>query len=111
MNAASTNIFSLAGKGIWVFGGAGPLGRPTVSLLSTTDARILCVDLEDRAAALVSAARLEANVTPATADVRDVPALKQLVASFVIMNAASFTLAVCWPSPPRRSRRRNIPNS
>jgi len=80
MTAPSTRIFNLVGKDIWVFGGAGHLGQPTVSLLSAAGARILCVDLENRAEAFVSATRLEANVTPATADVRDVSALKQLVA-------------------------------
>lgn len=80
MTAASTNIFSLAGKDIWVFGGAGHLGQPTVSLLSAMGANILCVDLENRAEAFVSAARLDANITPATADVRNVPTLKQWLA-------------------------------
>ena len=67
MTAPSTRIFNLVGKDIWVFGGAGHLGQPTVSLLSAAGARILCVDLENRAEAFVSATRLEANVTPATA--------------------------------------------
>lgn len=81
MTAPSTSIFSLAGKDVWVFGGAGHLGQPAVSLLSAAGASILCVDLEKRAEAFVSAARLEAQVTAATLDVCDVAAIKQFVTS------------------------------
>ena len=42
------DVFSLASRDIWVFGGAGYLGQPTVALLSRVGARVLCVDLADR---------------------------------------------------------------
>jgi len=83
MNAASTNIFSLVGKDIWIFGGAGHRGQRQFLSCPSAGTRILCVDLQNRAEDFVSAARLEANVTQATADVRDVPAVKQLVAGLI----------------------------
>lgn len=71
-------IFSLKGKDVWVFGGAGYLGQATVRLLQDLDARILCVDLEDRAANFVKSSLLE-NVVPASSDVRDGDAAKKFV--------------------------------
>ena len=75
-----SEIFSLQGKDIWVFGGAGYLGQPTVTLLQAMGARVLCIDLEDRAAAFVQSASLGAKVTPASLDVRDGAATKQFIA-------------------------------
>ena len=45
----TSNIFSLEGKDIWAFGGAGYLGQATVKLLLDSGARVLCADLENRA--------------------------------------------------------------
>jgi len=72
-------IFSLKGKDVWVFGGAGYLGQAAVKLLHGLGARILCVDLENRAEAFIQSSQLAANVTPATVDVRDGRAVKQFV--------------------------------
>ncbi len=47
MNAESP--FSLEGKTIWVFGGAGYLGQGVVQCLATQGARVFCVDREGRA--------------------------------------------------------------
>src|SRR3954452_18974273 len=74
-------VFSLSGRDVWVFGGAGHLGRPTVSLLSAAGANVLCVDLENRAEDFIQSVRLHGNVSPATCDATDVPALRQFVAA------------------------------
>ena len=71
---------SLSGKEIWVFGGAGHLGQPAVLQLAAADAKVLCVDLEDRAASFVESAGLGANVTGAACDVADTSAMKEFVA-------------------------------
>jgi len=41
--------FGLQGKDIWIIGGAGYLGQPTVALLQSAGVKVLCIDLEDRA--------------------------------------------------------------
>jgi nucleoside-diphosphate-sugar epimerase len=51
------NILSLAGKQIWVFGGAGYLGQPAVKLLVAAGASVLCIDLEGRAQQYIESAR------------------------------------------------------
>lgn len=49
---------NLAGKRIWITGGAGHLGSPITRELDRAGARVLCIDLGDRASALVAEARL-----------------------------------------------------
>lgn len=44
---------SLAGKTIWITGGAGHLGSPVTAALDAAGAKVICFDLSDRAAALV----------------------------------------------------------
>ena len=66
-----SNIFSLQGKDIWVFGGAGHLGQPTILLLTQLGATVLCVDLEDRAQSFVDSLDLSNSVSAASVDVRD----------------------------------------
>ncbi len=80
MPSPLNDIFSLAQKDIWVFGGAGHLGRATVSVLCNAGARVLCVDLENRAQALAQSANLGNVLTPATSDVRDIKALRKFIA-------------------------------
>lgn len=77
---ANSNIFSLNGKGIWVFGGAGYLGQASVSVLSALGAKVLCVDLENPAQNFIDSAKLSQNVTTASLDVRDGDAIKKFVA-------------------------------
>lgn len=73
-------IFSLNGKNIWVFGGAGYFGQDTVILLKSMGAKVLCVDLENRAETFVQSSKLSSDVIPATLDIRDGKAVKQFVA-------------------------------
>ncbi|MEJ7780408.1 MAG: hypothetical protein WKF68_12550 [Daejeonella sp.] len=42
-------ILNLRDKDIWVIGWAGYLGQATVELLLNAGAKVLCIDLEDRA--------------------------------------------------------------
>jgi NAD(P)-dependent dehydrogenase (short-subunit alcohol dehydrogenase family) len=67
----SSHKFDLSGRDIWVFGGAGYLGQPTVRLLAEAGANVLCVDLGTKAADFVTQAGLEKRVTPAQLDVGD----------------------------------------
>jgi len=73
------NILSLKGKDVWVIGGAGYLGQPTVALLSRAGARVLCCDLNGRAAQFVTANALEASVTPADINTGDETLVKAFV--------------------------------
>lgn len=81
MSNPLSEVFSLRDKDVWVFGGAGYLGQPAVSLLASLGARVLCVDLENRAQTFIDSVGLSANVDAASADVRDSAAVKQLAAS------------------------------
>ena len=71
--------FSLAGRDLWVFGGAGYLGRSVVSLLAGMEARVLCVDLADKAQRMVEEACLQTQVTPASLDANDTTAAESFV--------------------------------
>ncbi len=73
-------ILSLAGKDIWVVGGAGYLGQATVELLLKAGAKVLCVDLEDRAAQFAQTIN-NANLSAATLDVRKGDDIKLFVDS------------------------------
>lgn len=63
--------FSLAGKRIWVLGGAGYLGRSVVQVLLQAGARVLCADLENRAYALAEEFDYPDNYEAKTLDVGD----------------------------------------
>jgi NAD(P)-dependent dehydrogenase (short-subunit alcohol dehydrogenase family) len=71
--------FDLSGRDVWVFGGAGYLGQSTVRLLAGMQARVLCVDLADKAEQMVKSASLEALVTPASLDAADLAATEAFV--------------------------------
>lgn len=73
--------FEFSGRDIWVFGGAGYLGQPTVELLVKLGARVLCADLAGRAEAFVAARSLASAVTPASLDVTDAVATKAFVSA------------------------------
>lgn len=74
-----SEIFSLRGKEIWVVGGAGYLGQPTVSVLNALGAKVLCADLENRAQDFVGLAGLSENVSAASLDVRNGDGIKKFV--------------------------------
>lgn len=67
----SATGFDFGRRDVWVFGGAGYLGRAVVSLLTSLDARVLCVDIGDRARVAMEEERWPESVTPAALDVND----------------------------------------
>jgi NAD(P)-dependent dehydrogenase (short-subunit alcohol dehydrogenase family) len=67
MNASSS---SFAGKSVWVTGGAGYLGSVITRALDTQGASVVCIDLPDRAAALVREHGLQHTV-PVSLDLSD----------------------------------------
>ena len=75
----SMDLFSLQGRDIWVFGGAGYLGSHTVELLYAAGASVLCVDLENRAEQLVANKGWSDRVTPASLNVSDEGALERFL--------------------------------
>jgi NAD(P)-dependent dehydrogenase (short-subunit alcohol dehydrogenase family) len=77
--SATPPAFDLAGRDLWVFGGAGYLGQSVVSLLAAMQARVLCVDLNDKARRFVESAGLQAQVTPASLDANDTAATEAFV--------------------------------
>ena len=70
-----TSPFTLNNHDIWVFGGAGYLGREVVALLVQLGARVLCVDLENKAAEI----GFGSSVTPASLDASQIPDLEDFV--------------------------------
>jgi NAD(P)-dependent dehydrogenase (short-subunit alcohol dehydrogenase family) len=91
---AGKNPFDLSGKNIWIFGGAGYLGRAVVRLLAEMQARVLCVDIEQRAQQFVSEESLGSSVFPAALDVTDVGAMQEFVAEQVAVHGVPEGLAV-----------------
>lgn len=75
-------ILSLEGKDIWVIGGAGYLGQGVVELLLKAGAKVLCVDLNDKAAQFIDSLS-NGNATAATLDVRNGEEIKTFVAEQV----------------------------
>ncbi len=74
-----SGILHLTGKCIWVFGGAGYLGRATIHLLVAAGAEVLCIDLEDRAQQFINAENLQDKVSAATFDVHHCDQIKDFI--------------------------------
>lgn len=95
----TTNPFDLTGQDHWVIGGAGYLGQPVVKLLATLGARVLCVDMADRAENFIESAGLRGRVDAASLDVNDATATQRFISNqitrrstphgLVMMNYAS----------------------
>ena len=65
------SLFALENRDIWVIGGAGYLGTAVIQLLVQHGAKVLCVDLGERAAAMVAREKLAGRVTPASFEAAD----------------------------------------
>lgn len=71
------NLFSLAGKNIWVVGGAGYLGQSVVKALDELGAKIVCIDMDEKAQKFAESAGLK-NVWPVSFNINqtsEIPAL------------------------------------
>lgn len=73
------DLFSLKGKTIWVAGGPGYLGQATVKMLLGAGAKVLSIDLADKAEQFVKSTPEYPDHSAATLDVRDGEAIKQFV--------------------------------
>lgn len=80
------NFLRLDNQWIWVFGGAGYLGQAVIAQLISAGAKVLCVDLDNRAALASKEYEAGGNVVPATLDVGQVDAIP----AFVKENAARY---------------------
>lgn len=74
-------LFSLQGRDVWVFGGAGYLGREVVAVLADLQASVLCVDLEDRAGTMIREPGMGDAVSSAALDVHDPVKTERFVSS------------------------------
>jgi NAD(P)-dependent dehydrogenase (short-subunit alcohol dehydrogenase family) len=90
----NSSPFDFSGRDVWVFGGAGYLGQPTVELLVKLGARVLCADLAGRAEAFVAAKSLASAVMPVSLDVSDAAAVKTFVSSQLQQRGAPHGLVV-----------------
>jgi NAD(P)-dependent dehydrogenase (short-subunit alcohol dehydrogenase family) len=77
--SATPTPFDLAGRDLWVFGGAGYLGRSVVTHLAAAQARVLCVDMADNARKMIAECGLPSRVTPSSLDVGDTAATDTFV--------------------------------
>lgn len=71
MDTDFLNTFGLKGKNVWVVGAAGYLGQTTVKLLQSAGAKVLCIDIEERAKTFIDSLPLAANLIAATLNTRD----------------------------------------
>lgn len=78
MRSASSSIFDITDRNIWVVGGAGYLGTAIVKLLSELGAHVFCVDLDGQAERLVQENDLP-RVTPGTIGVSDSGEIEEFV--------------------------------
>lgn len=90
----STSPFDLSQRDIWVFGGAGYLGHSVVGQLAAMHARVLCVDLEDRAKAMIQKWELADAVTPASLDAADTQAVETFVQAQIAARGVPHGLVV-----------------
>ena len=91
---SSPHPFDLKERPVWVFGGAGYLGAAVIAQLAEMQARVLCVDLAERAAEMVKTAGLEAQVTAAALNAADTAAVEALVAEQIAAHGVPQGLVV-----------------
>lgn len=83
---SSTHPFDLKERSVWVFGGAGYLGSAVIAQLAQMQARVLCVDLAERAAESIANAGLQAQVASASLNAADVNATEAFVQEQIAAN-------------------------
>lgn len=91
---SSPHPFDLNQRSIWVFGGAGYLGAAVVAQLAEMQARVLCVDLAERAAEMVKNAGLESQVSAASLNAADTAAVEAFVQEQIAAHGVPHGLVV-----------------
>lgn len=82
------DAFQLKDKLVWVVGGAGYLGQAVVALLNSIDARVLCIDIENRAVDFVQEAGLGDRVATASFNINDTGFIAQFVKEQVALHGS-----------------------
>jgi NAD(P)-dependent dehydrogenase (short-subunit alcohol dehydrogenase family) len=72
-------LYGLKGKDVWVLGAAGYLGQAIVKVLNEAGAKVLCIDIDDRAKNLVDSFPENSNLSAATLNTRDTDKSKSFV--------------------------------
>lgn len=67
----TNGILSLKGKDIWVVGGAGYLGQEVVNLLLAAGAKVLCIDIDERAKTFIDTLPAGSAISPLSLNTRD----------------------------------------
>ena len=84
-------------KIIWITGGAGYLGTPTTIALDQCCAKVLCIDLPGKAAALVEKENLQ-NTVPVELDVNDAATLPAAIAGLIAEHGTPMDSPISrWP--------------
>lgn len=83
-----SNEFQLKDKLIWVVGGAGYLGQAVVTFLNSLGARVLCIDMESRAADFVKNAGFSDGITTASFNINDTGFVAQFVKEQVALHGS-----------------------
>ena len=91
---SSPHPFDLKERSIWVFGGAGYLGAAVISQLAQMQARVLCVDLADRAADMIKTSSLQAQVSAASLNAADTAAVESFVQEQIAIHGVPHGLVV-----------------
>ncbi len=91
---SSPHPFDLKEHSIWVFGGAGYLGSAVISQLAEMQARVLCVDLADRAAEMVKKSGLQSQVIAASLNAADTVAVEAFVQEQIAIHGVPHGLVV-----------------
>ncbi len=82
------DVLQLKDKLIWVVGGAGYLGQAVVAFLNNLGAKVLCIDMENRAADFVNNARLCGKVATASFNINDTGFIAQFVKEQVALHGS-----------------------
>lgn len=81
--ASAGSPFSLEGRTIWVFGGAGYLGRGVVTSLFGQGARVLCADRDGRAADWMKELAHPEGIIPADCEIGDLEETERRVSDWL----------------------------
>jgi NAD(P)-dependent dehydrogenase (short-subunit alcohol dehydrogenase family) len=82
------NAFQLKDRLVWVVGGAGYLGQAVVTLLSSLGTKVLCIDMENRAADFVKNAGLSDRIATASFNINDTGFVAQFVKEQVALHGS-----------------------